>query len=225
MTESGRGDSASVLEEQLRVSIDYAIELPPFSADFFRELCGLCGAVFKEPVNDLRWRLENMPYQTVVCARASGRVVGFKAGYAMSQSRYYSWLGGVQPDSQRQGIASHLMELQHELVRKRGFEFIETATDEGNVALSRANLATVTLSTRVGTDRPHSLQIRLSRAGFRREPEVARQRGRPALLHVEAVHHSAPARALGGIHGVVGQSQQWHGLRRVVRCERVADAG
>jgi GNAT superfamily N-acetyltransferase len=122
------------------VSIEYTIELSPFSADLFRELGGLCGAVFKEPVNDLRWRLENMPCQTVVCARVSGRVVGFKAGYAMSQSRYYSWLGGVQPDSQRQGIASHLMEMQHELVRKRGFEFIETATDQGNVAMSRANL-------------------------------------------------------------------------------------
>jgi ribosomal protein S18 acetylase RimI-like enzyme len=122
------------------VSIEYTIELPPFSADFFRELSGLCGTVFKDPVNDLRWRLENMPCPTVVCARASGRFVGFKAGYAMSPSRYYSWLGGVQPDSQRQGIASHLMELQHELVRRRGFEFIETATYEGNVAMSRANL-------------------------------------------------------------------------------------
>jgi GNAT superfamily N-acetyltransferase len=140
MRESGRGDSTSALEERLQVSVEYTVELPPFGADFFRELCGLCGAVFKEPVNDLRWRLENMPCPTVVCARASGRIVGFKAGYAMSQSRYCSWLGGVRPDSRRHGIASHLMELQHELVRKRGFEFIETAADEGNVAMSRANL-------------------------------------------------------------------------------------
>jgi hypothetical protein len=32
------------------------------------------------------------------------------------------------------------MELQHNLIGKRGFEYIETATDEGNAAMTRANL-------------------------------------------------------------------------------------
>jgi ribosomal protein S18 acetylase RimI-like enzyme len=140
MTTSGRRESASALEEQLQVSIEYTVELPPFGPALLRELSSLCDAVFSEPVKDLRWRLENMPCQTVVCARAPGRVVGFKAGYAMSESRYYSWLGGVHPDWQRRGIASRLMELQHDLIGKRGFEYIETATDESNAAMTRANL-------------------------------------------------------------------------------------
>jgi GNAT superfamily N-acetyltransferase len=124
----------------MQLIIDYNIELPPFRAELVAEIAGLCEAVFKEAVSDLQWRLENMPCQTVVCARASGHLVAFKAGYAMSKSKYYSWLGGVHPNVRRQGIASRLMELQHAHVSDRGFETIETAADEGNTGMAQVNL-------------------------------------------------------------------------------------
>ena len=107
--------------------IEYKIQLPPFDDALFQAATNLCEAVFKQPVKDISWRLENMPCPRVICARISGQLVGFKAGYAMSQSKYYSWLGGVHPTSQRQGIASRLMELQHEFLSAQGFEVIETA--------------------------------------------------------------------------------------------------
>jgi GNAT superfamily N-acetyltransferase len=122
------------------VPIEYKVELPPFNEALFQNLASLSEAVFKEPVKDIVWRLENMPCPSVICARVSGELVGFKAGYAMTQTKYYSWLGGVHPSSQRQGIASKLMELQHKFLHEQAFEVIETATNEGNASMSQANL-------------------------------------------------------------------------------------
>ena len=120
--------------------IEYKVELPPFDEALFQAVTTLSEAVFNQPVKDIGWRLENMPCPSVVCARVAGQLVGFKAGYAMSQSKYYSWLGGVHPSSQRQGIASQLMEFQHRFLGEQGFAVIETAADEGNTSMSQANL-------------------------------------------------------------------------------------
>ena len=120
--------------------IEYKVQLPPFDEALFQAATSLCEVVFNQSVKDIGWRLESMPCPSVICARASGQLVGFKAGYAMSQSKYYSWLGGVHPNSQRQGIASRLMELQHEFLDAQGFEVIETAADEDNTSMSQANL-------------------------------------------------------------------------------------
>jgi ribosomal protein S18 acetylase RimI-like enzyme len=67
----------------------------------------------QEQADDLRWRLEAMPSVSVVCACVDDEIVGFKIGYAHSQSRYYSWLGGVKPQRRRRGIGAQMMELQH----------------------------------------------------------------------------------------------------------------
>ena len=122
------------------MTIEYKVALPPFDEVLFQAVKDLSQAVFNQPVKDIGWRLENMPCPSVICALASSQLVGFKAGYATSQFKYYSWLGGVHPSSRRQGIASQLMELQHRFLGEQGFEVIETAADEGNTSMSQANL-------------------------------------------------------------------------------------
>jgi ribosomal protein S18 acetylase RimI-like enzyme len=73
-----------------------------------------------------QWRLENMPNVSVFVTEVESRMVGFKIGYAESYDRYYSWLGGVDPDFQKQGIARRLMEEQHRWLADSQFEMVRT---------------------------------------------------------------------------------------------------
>ena len=112
----------------------------PFSRELVAELNALAALVFDEPGFDVSWRLSAMPVASVALARSGAALVGFKAGYAMTETKYYSWLGGVHPDARGQGIARRLMRLQHAWVRERGCALVETAASEENAAMTRLNL-------------------------------------------------------------------------------------
>lgn len=122
------------------MAMDYSLAVAPLDARLIAALAQLGEAVFGAPKADLHWRLEHMPSASVACASEAGRLVGFKAGYAMGRGRYYSWLGGVHPDFRRRGIAAELMRQQHAWLRERGFETVETAANRDNLAMIRANL-------------------------------------------------------------------------------------
>ncbi len=81
-----------------------------------------------------------MPDVSAFLAIAAGRIVGFKIGYAMSQRKYYSWLGGVDPAFRRRGVASELMERQHRWIAMRGYTVVETSANQENVAMAQVNL-------------------------------------------------------------------------------------
>lgn len=53
-------------------------------------------------------------------------VAGFKLGYEKEKGVFYSWLGGVGEKYRGQGIASKLMNLQHQTVQKLGYKKIRT---------------------------------------------------------------------------------------------------
>lgn len=138
--------------------IEFIQELHPTDSRLVAELENLSEAVFSEPVQDIDWRLENMPCASVFSARYGNRLVGFKAGYAMSQTKYYSWLGGVHEEFRRQGIASGLMRLQHEWLRERGFEVVETSANQENISMSEANLRQGFVACGIRRE-PHRVQI------------------------------------------------------------------
>jgi GNAT superfamily N-acetyltransferase len=116
--------------------------LAPFTEGFIDEMIALARRVFAE-VSPARvaWRMTNMPDLSCFVALAGGAAAGFKIGYAMSEDRYYSWLGGVDPAYRRRGIAAQLMDRQHEWARSRGYRTIETRSDHDNVAMAQVNLA------------------------------------------------------------------------------------
>ena len=122
------------------MTIDYSFHQAPFDPQLLLEVTQLARSVFKEPTLDLEWRLTVMPQGTAVLAREDGRLVGFKLGYAMTESRYYSWLGGVHQAARGSGIARELMRRQHRWLRERGCAQVETSTDQGNAAMARVNL-------------------------------------------------------------------------------------
>ncbi len=113
---------------------------PPASAEL-DELIELAARVFERNDPDaIRWRIANMPCVAIFVARRDGRMVGFKAGYAATRDRYYSWLGGVDPEFRGQNIAGRLMEEQHRWVKSEGFGIVEThvnASNDAMVALNR----------------------------------------------------------------------------------------
>lgn len=57
----------------------------------------------------------------LLIAKDGERVIGFKIGYRYADDTFYSWLGGVHADYRGKGIATQLMERQHELVRGLGY--------------------------------------------------------------------------------------------------------
>ena len=105
-----------------------------------QELTQLARSVFDDPALDIGWRLTVMPEATAVLARDGGRLVGFKLGYAMTESKYYSWLGGVHLTVRGSGVARQLMRHQHRWLKEMGCSHVETATDQHNVAMARVNL-------------------------------------------------------------------------------------
>ncbi len=122
------------------MTIAFSLHQAPFDPPLLREVTQLARSVFDEPTLDLEWRLSVMPQATAVLARDAGRLVGFKLGYAMTESRYYSWLGGVHLGARGSGVARQLMRRQHHWLKEMGCSQVETSTDQGNVAMARVNL-------------------------------------------------------------------------------------
>ena len=82
-----------------------------------------------------------MPDVTVFTMYDANRLFGYKAGYASAHDRYYSWLGAVDPDFQRQGIARRLMQAQHHWLDASRFTLLETQVARTNKAMLELNLS------------------------------------------------------------------------------------
>lgn len=46
----------------------------------------------------------------------------------MDSHTFYSWLGGVHNQYRKHGIASTLMEKQHQFLKEKGFKLVQTKT-------------------------------------------------------------------------------------------------
>nr|UCQ31325.1 GNAT family N-acetyltransferase [Edwardsiella piscicida] len=68
---------------------------------------------------------------SLLIARAGGRDVGFKVGYALDEQTFYSWLGGVLPGWRRKGIAQILLHAQQAWALNQGYRRIEVKTRNG----------------------------------------------------------------------------------------------
>ena len=105
---------------------------------------------------DCAWRFENMPALSLFLAWQDDTLIGFKAGYAVTSTRYYSWLGGVHPAYRQQGIAHQLMLAQHAWLAEQGFKRVETETSQTNHAMCQLNeqCGFVMIGTRFDENRP-----------------------------------------------------------------------
>ena len=112
----------------------------PFDSNSVEEVFELAKLLFPTlQQEDFEWRINNMPLLSGFIARIDQSVVGFKLGYAVTSTRYYSWLGGVHPEHQKVGIARQLMKNQHDWLRDKGFAVVETEQIQTNHRMARLN--------------------------------------------------------------------------------------
>lgn len=57
-----------------------------------------------------------------------GQLAGFKLGYEVNPSHFYSWVGGVIPEFRNLGLAQELLVAQESLVWSRGYQVISVKT-------------------------------------------------------------------------------------------------
>lgn len=103
-------------------------------------LAPLCVRIFPGFDPAYLGRLAHVDEPLLCRALAGGGMVGFKLGYRRGDALFYSWLGGVDPDFRRRGIAEALTGLQHETLVRRGYRFVETRTRAANAAMLIVNL-------------------------------------------------------------------------------------
>ena len=61
----------------------------------------------------------------ILCSQHS-QLLGFKIGYRYNDTTFYSWVGGVLPESRNTGIAKQLAQLQEKGVKEKGYLKIRT---------------------------------------------------------------------------------------------------
>ena len=126
--------------------MDIQLHQAPFDPAFTTQFVALSQTAFGSDaaeswINGLNWRLENMPDVTVFTMFYDDSLLGYKAGYASAFDRYYSWLGAVDPEFQRQGIARRLMQAQHDWLSASRFTLLETQVAQANKAMLELNLS------------------------------------------------------------------------------------
>ncbi|MEC7641965.1 GNAT family N-acetyltransferase [Idiomarina sp.] len=60
----------------------------------------------------------------ILVALEDAKKVGYKLGYALSDTEFYSWLGAVHPSYRGHGIAKQLLKQQEAWVKNKGFKSI-----------------------------------------------------------------------------------------------------
>ena len=78
-------------------------------------------------VEKIQKRLENRKFLALV-AKSAGEIVAYKVGYGETESRFYSWIGGVLPDYRRKGWATELIHYQEQWCREQGYREISVWT-------------------------------------------------------------------------------------------------
>ncbi|UTV27660.1 GNAT family N-acetyltransferase [Photobacterium atrarenae] len=57
----------------------------------------------------------------ILIAEIEGQPVGIKIGYALSETCFYSWLGGVTAEARGYGVAQALLTAQETWMREQGY--------------------------------------------------------------------------------------------------------
>ncbi len=89
---------------------------------------------------DFHSYLEGRKHILTNLAVSDSQIVGFKIGYRDSPYDFYSWLGGVDPEFRRRGIADELMVRQHRFAEKQGYKTVVTKTKNQFKAMLIVNL-------------------------------------------------------------------------------------
>ncbi|MEF1288509.1 GNAT family N-acetyltransferase [Vibrio sp. M260118] len=76
----------------------------------------------KETVESLSARLEGKPRSLIQIAQEGDNLLGFKIGYQIDETTFYSWFGGVSSLARNKGVAQKLLEIQEAWVSEQGYQ-------------------------------------------------------------------------------------------------------
>lgn len=118
------------------------IELSALDVKQMREVAGIYEIVFEQAMDQKKVDAVIAAHTVMnyLLAYDGDKLIGFKMGFARDNERFYSWSGGVLPEYQNLGVATSLMNLQHDWCKQKGFKKIETRTLNKFVDMLRLNL-------------------------------------------------------------------------------------
>ncbi|WP_240660811.1 GNAT family N-acetyltransferase [Peribacillus frigoritolerans] len=107
--------------------LDYTIFNSIHDADVLEGILELHKDIFGTS-DDLINKITSKPQLLVITAMDGKKVIGYKIGYAIDSNKFYSWLGGVETNFRKFGVASRLMEMQHQYLKENGYNVVQTKT-------------------------------------------------------------------------------------------------
>lgn len=111
------------------------------TAEVRQDILKLCKEVFTEFDEDKFYkRFTTQKNATVFCFYYEQELVGFKAGYELDETKYYSWLGAVSTKHRKLGVAQALMQEQHAWAKAQGYALMQTKSDNRHKAMMSLNL-------------------------------------------------------------------------------------
>ncbi|MRX72062.1 GNAT family N-acetyltransferase [Bacillus lacus] len=78
--------------------------------------------------DDLIDKMTSKPQLLVITAMDGKKVIGYKIGYEIDCNKFYSWVGGVDTNYRKYGVASMLMKKQHQYLKENGYNVVQTKT-------------------------------------------------------------------------------------------------
>jgi predicted GNAT superfamily acetyltransferase len=73
-------------------------------------------------------KMTSKPQLLVIIAMDGQKVIGYKIGYEIDSNKFYSWLGGVDTNYRKYGVATMLMNNQHQYLKEKGYSIVQTKT-------------------------------------------------------------------------------------------------
>lgn len=109
--------------------IHYQLWENSFPPTVLNEIEALYRLIFEtNDVSKFHFRLKNEKDLLIITASQNEKIIGFKIGYRKNETTFYSWLGAIHPEFRKKGLASKLMDLQHEWAKSNHYQLIETKT-------------------------------------------------------------------------------------------------
>lgn len=101
-----------------------------FSQEILSKIASLEEKIFKNPKSyeELEKQLKTKFNILILTVTYNKDLIAYKIGFERSQRVYYSWIGGVDPNFRKQGIAKELMNIQHEEVKNLKYQVVQTVT-------------------------------------------------------------------------------------------------
>jgi predicted GNAT superfamily acetyltransferase len=109
------------------LNADYTIIRSTPEPDTLEGMIDLHKHIFGSSDN-LTNKMSRKPNLLVITATHDEKVIGYKIGYELDRTTFYSWLGGVDSNYRKYGIASKLLYMQHRHLKEHGYHVVQTKT-------------------------------------------------------------------------------------------------